>query len=174
MRFFTLAESVAFLEWPDVGLTGEDVRARRSDFSTLNVDLDDAGGRQIRLLSDVVVDALAPWEESMLWIDAPLQWNREALHLYYKVRQAYGDVKLIQEAPVHYFLQHEAPDLLTFLQIGLLNGWRLTLRTRQDYGRADVSRAGNIEVANVDRSLLDSLVTRLAAANISSALVPLL
>jgi hypothetical protein len=48
--------------------------------------------------------------------------SSENWHLYYRLRQSYGDHRLIEEAPVHLFLEHETYDLISFLQIGLAAG----------------------------------------------------
>jgi len=60
----------------------------------------------------------------LLWITEWGVWpSSENLHLYYKLRHAYGDARLLSEAPGHLFLPHEAEDLASFLQIAMLNGW---------------------------------------------------
>ena len=61
---------------------------------------------------------------TLLWITDGAFWpSSENWHLYYKLRQTYGDCRLLHEAPGHLFLQHEAEDLASFLQLALLNGW---------------------------------------------------
>ncbi len=47
----------------------------------------------------------------------------ENWHLYYKLRQSYGDNRLLDDAPGHLFPPHEAEDLASFLQLSMLNGW---------------------------------------------------
>jgi hypothetical protein len=49
--------------------------------------------------------------------------SSENWHLYYKLRQTYSDNRLLHEAPGHLFLEHEAEDLTSFLQLSMLNGW---------------------------------------------------
>ena len=61
---------------------------------------------------------------TLLWITEWGIWpSSENWHLYYKLRQTYGDYRLLHEAPGHLFLEHEAEDLASFLQLALLNGW---------------------------------------------------
>lgn len=76
--------------------------------------------------------ALAHWIASsityrmdvLLWITEWDIWpSSENWHLYYKLRQGYGDLRLLHEAPGHLFLAHESEDLASFLQIAMLNGW---------------------------------------------------
>jgi len=60
------------------------------------------------------------------WIGSSLMYRRPALvwitewgiwgssenwHLYYTLRQSYGDLRLLHEAPGHLFLGHESEDL---------------------------------------------------------------
>jgi hypothetical protein len=45
------------------------------------------------------------------------------LHLYYRLRQSYGDQRLLHEAPGHLFLDYERDDLTSFLQVAIANGW---------------------------------------------------
>jgi hypothetical protein len=61
---------------------------------------------------------------TLLWITEWGIWpNSENWHLYYKLRQTYGDYRLLQEAPGHLFLEYEVEDLASLLQVAMLNGW---------------------------------------------------
>ena len=72
--------------------------------------------------------------ETLLWITEWGIWgNSENLHLYYKLRQSYGDLRLLHEAPGHLFLSHETEDLTSFLQLSMLNGWGGYVLTVADY-----------------------------------------
>jgi hypothetical protein len=62
--------------------------------------------------------------------------SSENWHLYYKLRQTYGDNRLLHEAPGHLFLEHEAEDLASFLQLSLLNGWGGYVLTEANYVNA--------------------------------------
>ena len=71
---------------------------------------------------------------ALLWVTDWGNWeDAENWHLYYKLRHSYGDHRLLQEAPGHLFLEHEAEDLATFLQLTLLQGWDGCLLTQADY-----------------------------------------
>lgn len=59
--------------------------------------------------------------------------SSENWHLYYKLRQSYGDYRLLHEAPGHLFLEHEVEDLASFLQVSMLNGWGGYLLTEANY-----------------------------------------
>jgi hypothetical protein len=59
--------------------------------------------------------------------------SSENWHLYYKLRQPYGDNRLLHEAPGQLFLGHESEDLASFLQISILNGWGGYVLSEADY-----------------------------------------
>jgi hypothetical protein len=72
------------------------------------------------------VFSVAHWVASVLTYRKPAllfvtEWDigpsSENWHLYYKLRQTYGDNRLLRDAPGHLFLEHEAEDLASFLQL---------------------------------------------------------
>jgi hypothetical protein len=74
---------------------------------------------------------------ALLWITEWGIWpSSENWHLYYKMRQTYGDPRLLHEASGHFFLEHEAEDLASFLQIAMLNGWGGYVLTQANYVNA--------------------------------------
>jgi hypothetical protein len=74
---------------------------------------------------------------ALLWITEWGIWeSSENWHLYYKLRQSYGDSRPLREAPGHLFLGHEAEDLTSFLQVAFLNGWGGYVLTQADYVNA--------------------------------------
>ena len=74
-------------------------------------------------------------EESILFWAT--DWsNYSPWHLYYKLRQTYGDFRLLHEAPGHFFLPHETEDLVSFLSIAMANYWDGYLLTELDYPSA--------------------------------------
>ena len=74
--------------------------------------------------SSRLADAIGPWNTSLLWVVTTDIWPSSTnLHLYYRVRQSYGDYRLISQAPGHLFLNYEIADFVTFIQIGILSGW---------------------------------------------------
>lgn len=75
-------------------------------------------------LAHWVASSLVCRRPALLWIQEWGIWpSNENWHLYYKLRQTYGDQRLLPEAPGHLFLEHESEDLATFLQVAMLNGW---------------------------------------------------
>jgi hypothetical protein len=74
---------------------------------------------------------------TLLWVTEWGIWpSSENWHLYYKLRQAYGDQRLLHETRGHLFLEHEAEDLASFLQIAMLNGWGGYVLTQANYVNA--------------------------------------
>ena len=94
--------------------------------------------------------ALQPREACLLWVTDWGIWASENLHLYYRLRQSYNDQRSISGAPGHFFLDYEAPDLISFLQIGILNGWDMHLLPASGYARAFVSHDEYIDFAADD------------------------
>lgn len=61
---------------------------------------------------------------SLLWVMHWQDWGARAnYHLYYRLRQSYHDHRELHQAPGHAFLQHETPDLMSFVELALLFGW---------------------------------------------------
>jgi hypothetical protein len=82
--------------------------------------------------------------------------SSENWHLYYKLRHTYGDKRLLQEAPGHLFLEHEAEDLASFLQLSMLNGWGGYFLTEANYVNAFFSHDEYIDFfAEHDVNLTD-------------------
>ncbi len=75
-------------------------------------------------------------------------------HLYYHLRQSYGDRRLIDEAPGHLFLDYETEDLATFLYLGMLFGWDADLEPRSHYIKGQLSHDGVLELYSTDLDLL--------------------
>ncbi len=68
----------------------------------------------------------------MLWMTEWGIWTAN-LHLYYRLRNGYGDYRQLHDAPGHYFLDYESSDLATFLQVSASNGWGGYLLSGFDY-----------------------------------------
>jgi hypothetical protein len=73
-------------------------------------------------------------EPCLVWI---AEWgifpSCENLHLYYSLRQAAHDFRLLEEAPGHLFLKHEKSLLVSFLQVAMLNLWGGYILNRHGY-----------------------------------------
>jgi hypothetical protein len=94
---------------------------------------------------------------TLLWITQTDIWQSgENWHLYYRLRQSYGDLRLLHEAPGHLFLPHESDDLASFLQLAMLNGWDGYVMTELDYVSASISHDGFVDFFSArDENLAD-------------------
>jgi hypothetical protein len=89
---------------------------------------------RIYYFADWIAHTLCYRMDALLWITEWGIWgSSENWHLYYKVRQSYGDFRLIHEAPGHLFLPYETEDLTSLLQLAMLNGWGGYILTAANY-----------------------------------------
>ena len=94
----------------------------------------------------------------LLWVTEWGIWDSsENSHLYYRLRQSYGDQRLLWEAPGHLFLGHESEDLASFLQLSMLNGWGGYLLTGIDHVNAFFSHDEFIDFFAADESNLQAI-----------------
>ena len=115
----------------------------------------------------MIANALEPRRSCLLWVVEHGIWpSSENWHLYYRLRESYGERRLLHEAPGHLFLDYEAPDLVTFLQITLSSGWDAELLPQLAYGgpgdaRVFVSHDEFVILAHRDEAMLASWRTSL-------------
>ena len=89
---------------------------------------------RIYSLADWIARETTYCRPALLWITEWGIWaSSENLHLYYTLRQAAGDHQLLEEAPGHLFLNHELPELASFIQVAMLNGWGGYILTDMNY-----------------------------------------
>src|SRR5712691_11900767 len=99
-------------------------------------------------LSRQIVASLDYWEEALLWVVLTGVWaSSDNTHLYYRLRQSYGDLRHLDQAPGHLMLRHESEDLITILQLCMMFGWDAFVFPNCDYDRAFVSHDEYGEVA---------------------------
>jgi hypothetical protein len=97
-------------------------------------------------LSEFLASYLEPFDECLLWVTLWGVWgSSENLHLYYRMRESYGDRRQLAAAPGHLFAKHEGADLATFIQLALIFGWDFYLLTSPAYHMAFVSHDEFIE-----------------------------
>lgn len=88
-------------------------------------------------LTSAIAHSIMYRQPTLLWVTEWGIWpSSENWQLYYKLRQTYGDLRLLDEAPGHLFLDYEADDLSTFLQLAMLNGWGGYVLTQANYVNA--------------------------------------
>lgn len=118
---------------------------------------------KLYFLSRSISTLLDYWEEALLWITETGVWSSsENLHLYYRLRQGYGDLRHIDQAPVHLLLTHESADLTTLVHLVMLNGWDAFLVTSRDFMRVHLSHDGCAELWFPEESNLEPARRELA------------
>jgi hypothetical protein len=106
----------------------------------------------------LISDSFNYREPVLLWITEWGIWpSSENGHLYYKVRQSYGDRLLLHERPGHLFLGYESEDLASFLQLAMLNGWGGHFITAANYTNAFFSHDGYIDFFSNSAGDLDDI-----------------
>jgi len=94
----------------------------------------------------------------LLWMTEWGIWgSSENWHMYYRLRQSYGDYRLIYEAPGHLFLEYEAEDLVSFLQLSMLNGWGGYVLTGANYENVFFSHDEFIDFFSENKGTLDEI-----------------
>lgn len=122
---------------------------------------------RLRRFSREIAAALQDFDSCLLEVTASGIWpSTENLHLYYRLRQSYGDARLLEEAPGHLFLTYEFEDLATFVQVCLMFLWDARLLTNADYLRVELSHDEFVEFHSRDTNLLEGVRTGLEAAGI--------
>lgn len=99
-------------------------------------------------------------EPCLMWLEEWGIWDQN-LHLYYRLRESYGDRRLLEDAPGHLFLGHEAEDLATMLQVAMLNGWGGYVLAHMNYVNAYFSHDEYIDLFSDEQSLIESLKSEL-------------
>jgi hypothetical protein len=131
MRFYTKDECEDWLR----GLKREKPDCI-SDIHKAHVHYPTTSGRILHL-AHLIAGSLTYRDPTLIWITEWGIWgSSENWHLYYKLRQSYGDPRLLHEAPGHFFLGYETEDLASFLQLAMLNGWGGYVLTQANYVNA--------------------------------------
>ena len=96
-----------------------------------------------------IVSSLDYFDWCLLWVVLTEVWpSNENLHLYYRLRESYGNRDQVGDQPGLVALHHEEVDLVTFVHLGMMFGWEMYLVTSHDYGRAFISRDGYFELSS--------------------------
>jgi hypothetical protein len=151
MRFYTGQECEKWLEErartkPDIALQ---VHSLRFDYPKEPHGIYDT--------ASWIAQTLSYRQPTLLWITKWGIWpGSENWHLYYKLRQTYGDLRLLQETPGHLFLEYEAEDLASFIQVAMLNGWGAYILAHANYVNTFFSHDEYIEFfAGLEANLFD-------------------
>ena len=98
------------------------------------VPLSDFRWPRLTWFSTFMASSVEPFNSCLLWVTEWGVWpSSENWHQFYRLRESYGERRLLHDAPGHLFLQHEAADLATFVGIALLSGWDFYLLPNTQY-----------------------------------------
>lgn len=115
-------------------------------------------------LSHWIATELMCREPALLWITEWGIWGgSENWHLYYRLRQHYGDHRLLHEAPGHLFLSYEAEDITSFLQLAMLNGWGGYVLTHANYANVFFSHDEFVDFFSTNQGILDRVKKELGS-----------
>jgi hypothetical protein len=117
---------------------------------------------QMLWFSRCIESALQPRESCLVWVTG---WgifpSSENLHLFYRLRHTYGDVRLLREAPGHLCLNYERAEVVTLVHLAVLFGWDIHLVPAVGYARAFVSHDEWIEIGFDEGSQFEKTVKEL-------------
>jgi hypothetical protein len=123
---------------------------------------------QILWFSRRLEAALQPRQSCLVWVtDWGIFPSNENLHLFYRLRQTYGETRLLQEAPGHLCLDFESAEVVTLVHLGMLFGWDLHLIPASGYARAFVCHDEWAEIAFDDASQFEATVKEFQAAGLA-------
>jgi hypothetical protein len=124
MKYLTATEATAWCKTHGIPLDAQGAPEQLVPGPTTKIWNVPAQSSKVVSLARRLEHLLAPWSGVLFWPTAWSIWpSSENWHIYYRLRQSYGDFRLIDEAPGHLFLESEAGDLVSFLQLGITFGW---------------------------------------------------
>ena len=126
---------------------------------------------RLRWFSRYIAKSCGSFDTCLLWptlafSDRGVWPSSENMHLYYRLRQSYGEQRLLSEAPGHLFLNYEFEDLATFVQLCLMFLWDTYLFTNLDYVSVLFSHDEFVEFRSTDEILLTAIHSELVGARI--------
>ena len=111
---------------------------------------------RLHFISRWIANDLSHDSPVLLWVTAsdigPSNW-----HLYYRLRETYGDRRLIDDAPGHLCLNYETEDLATLIYVTMLNGWDASLIPELDYVSLTFSHHRFIDVFSDKGDLVEDI-----------------
>ena len=117
---------------------------------------------RLNWLAECLTSHLEPFDDCLLWVTLWGVWpSGENLHLFYRLRESYGERRLLQDAPGHLFLKHETTDLVSFVQLALLSGWDFYLLPTPASAAVFVSHDGFIKLHTDDGDAVNRLMESL-------------
>lgn len=123
---------------------------------------------QLLWFSRCIEAALRPRTSCLAWVT---EWgvfpSNENLHLFYRFRQTYGEVRLLHEAPGHLCLDYESAEVVTLLHLAMLFGWDLHLVPTAGFARAFLCHDEWVEVGFDHEGQKQDMVKELQAGGLA-------
>ena len=110
----------------------------------------------MHFISRWIADNLSYDSPVLLWV-TDTYVSQSNWHLYYRLRESYGDRRLIDDAPGHLCLNYETEDLATLIYLTMLFGWDASLIPELDYVSLQFSHDGFIDVFSKDDNLVEEV-----------------
>jgi len=111
---------------------------------------------QLTNFSQCLVKFVQPFDHCLLWVTTWGVWrSSENLHLFYRLRDSYGERRQLPDAPGMMFLAYEGADLATFVELALIFGWDFYLLPLERYGTAFVSHDEYLQLFTDDAEKAD-------------------
>lgn len=124
-----------------------------------------AGIEKLYWFCSEIEDMLWPRDQCVALVMANGIWpSSENLHLYYKFRQSYGDLTLLEDRPGHVFQRFERTDLSSLVQLGICSGWDLAIFCASGYRHAFISHDAFVEFATESASSHVEIASRIGPA----------
>lgn len=157
MKTLTMMESVGWCKTNGIEVDAQGLPLLSPKLKSLRIEVPKSASR-LAWFSRFVQEKLGPWNRCLLWVTTAGVWeSSENWHLYYRLRQSYGDTRFLDEAPGHLFLEYEMYDLLSFTQLGLIAGWDMHLLPSGGHARAFSSHDGWLQIAVSDDDEMEKI-----------------
>lgn len=107
---------------------------------------------QFLWFSRAIEAALQPRQSCLVWVtEYGVFPSSENQHLFYRLRQSYGEYRLVHEAPGHLCLDFEVAEVVTLIYLSILFGWDAHLMPVAGYGRVFIYHHEWIEMGFRDK-----------------------
>ena len=163
MRFYTRPECE---EWCDVmGIPMDEHKIPSREFESRYV-LECPFPKKIEAVlyfCRAIEQALQPRSHCFIWMTETGVWpSSENLHLFYRLRQSYGENRLVSETPGHLCLGFEQADLITLMQLAILFAWDAHAMPVTGYARAFISHDEYVVISSDSKEIIKEAKKSLA------------
>jgi hypothetical protein len=93
---------------------------------------------------------------ALLWVTNP-DVGQTNWHLYYRLRESYGDHRSVDHAPGHLCLNYECEDMATLLYLTMLYGWDATLIFESSYVTLTFSHHRFLDAISDDDAIVEDI-----------------